>query len=93
MLKPIVSGLVVVLAVSGCAGAIQNQARKAAAADHGCPLENISLVSDASVGMEHAYWFSVCGQKRYYRYQETSTAGLGSGRFLDDTGRFASGPK
>lgn len=77
---------------AGCSGAIQGQARETAARDHGCPEERVWVERDATVGMDYAYWLQVCGRRRYYRYQQTSTAGVGSGRFVDDTQRFAGTP-
>lgn len=69
---------------------IRDQARQTASADHSCPVDRVQVSSDASIGNDYAYWLDVCGQRRFYRYQQTSTSGLGSGRFLDDTQRTAS---
>lgn len=69
---------------------IQDQARRTAAADHRCPVERVEVDTDATVGGDYAYWLRVCGERRFYRYQQTSTAGVGSGRFLDDTQRMSS---
>lgn len=75
--------------VTGCFGSlIQGQAMDTAAAEHQCPRQSVQLASDATVGGDHAYWLDVCGKRRFYRYQQTSTAGVGSGRFVDDTNRF-----
>jgi len=82
-------GLVGVLALGGCFGSmIQGQAMQTASVDHQCPAERVRVVSDATVGPDYAYWLDVCGQRRFYRYQQTATAGTGSGRFIDDTNRF-----
>lgn len=70
---------------------IRDQARQTASADHGCPVDRVQISSDATVGNDYAYWLDVCGQRRFYRYQQTSTSGVGSGRFLDDTQRMGSG--
>lgn len=90
---PELSRVLVLLAVFatffGCAGAIQNQARKTASVDHGCPLDQVSVISDASAtATDYAYWLNVCGKRRFYMYQQTTSAGGGAGRFLDDTQRF-----
>jgi len=83
LIVPIVGSL------AGCLGGlIQRQAVETAAADHGCPVTGVSVVRDATIGPDHAYWLDVCGKRRFYRYQQTSTAGTGSGRFIDDTNRF-----
>jgi hypothetical protein len=79
--------------LSGCYAvfgeSIRSNVRETAARDHGCTPPQIQIESDATVGMDYAYWVRVCsGQRRYYRYQQTSTSGVGSGRFIDDTNRF-----
>lgn len=82
-----------VLLAAGCFGdLIRDQARTTASRDHGCALDQVTVISDASVGGDSAYWLNVCGQRRYYRYEQTSSAGIGSGRFIDDTQRMAPTP-
>jgi hypothetical protein len=66
---------------------IRDQARETAARDHSCPTAQVRIDSDATVGSAYAYWLNVCGRRRFYSYQQTSTTGLGSGRFVDDTQR------
>lgn len=80
------------LILSGCyavlGDSIRGTARETAARDHGCSLARVAIESDASVGMDYAYWIRVCdGRRRFYRYVQTSNAGIGSGRFVDDTNR------
>jgi hypothetical protein len=53
-------------------------------------MQDVRVESDASVGDAYAYWLNVCGQRRFYSYQQTSSAGLGSGRFMDETNRMSS---
>jgi hypothetical protein len=75
---------VAILLLAGCGGLIQQQARETAAADHQCPLGQVDIVSDATIGMEYAYWLDVCGRRRLYRYQDSGST-YGGGRFLDAT--------
>lgn len=86
-------GLVLLLMCTGCyavlGDSIRGQARETAARDHGCDVSTIRIESDATQGFDYAYWIRVCdGRRRYYRYQQTTTSGMGSGRFLDETNRF-----
>jgi len=74
--------LAVAMAMAGCAAQIQNQARETASKDHMCPLEQVGVISDATVGMDYAYWLRVCGKRRLYRYKEEGKYG---GRFIDAT--------
>jgi hypothetical protein len=45
-------------------------------------MERVQVASDATIGMEYAYWLDVCGRRRLYRYQEAPSYG---GRFVDAT--------
>lgn len=79
--------------INGCyavfGDSIRGQARETAARDHGCSVSAVEIESDATQGFDYAYWLRICGgRRRYYRYQQTTTSGLGSGRFLDETNRF-----
>jgi hypothetical protein len=92
--------VMMVLPLCGCAGIRQGLALDAAAADHNCPRNRVSLVRETTTPTQHRerrwrYELLVCSQRRVYQYdpelevyREVSYVGQSASTSGDSEARF-----